>query len=92
MFNDLRYRLRAIFRRGEMERDLATELQRHYEREINKLVERGLTPSKARRQARLAMGGIEHDTFTWLMTQTSSRSTLRCSLHWAFAARSLVGS
>ena len=59
MFNDLRYRLRAIFRRGEMERDLATELQLHYEREVNKLVERGLTPSNAQRQARLAIGGIE---------------------------------
>ena len=27
MLSDLRYRLRAIFRRGSMERDLARELQ-----------------------------------------------------------------
>jgi predicted permease len=59
MLSDLKYRLRAIFRRNTMERELATELQLHYEREVAKLVERGLSPDEARRQARLAIGGTE---------------------------------
>jgi macrolide transport system ATP-binding/permease protein len=59
MLSDLRYRLRAIFRRAEMERDLAAELELHREREAAKLVARGLTPGEAQRQARLALGGVE---------------------------------
>ena len=59
MLSDLRYRLRALFRRGTMERDLATELQLHYEREVAKLVAGGLSPAEAQRAARLAIGGIE---------------------------------
>jgi len=57
MLSDLRYRLRAIFRRAEMERELAAELELHREREAAKLVARGLTPGEAQRQARLALGG-----------------------------------
>ena len=59
MLSDLRYRLRALFRRGAMERDLATELELHYEREAAKLMSRGLSPVEAQRRARLAIGGIE---------------------------------
>jgi len=55
----IRYWLRATFRRGAMERDLATELQLHHEREVAKLVARGLSTVEAHRQARLAMGGTE---------------------------------
>jgi predicted permease len=40
-----------------MERDLAAELELHHEREVAKLVARGLTPGEAQRQARLAFGG-----------------------------------
>jgi predicted permease len=59
MLSDLRHRLRAIFRRAEMERELAAELELHREREVAKLVARGLTPGEAQRQARLALGGAE---------------------------------
>ena len=59
MLSDLRYRLRTIVRRGAKERELTAELQIHYEREVAKLVARGTAPADARRQARLAMGGIE---------------------------------
>ena len=45
MLSELRYRLRALFRRNEMERDLADELQFHLDR---------LTP-----QARSDFGGVE---------------------------------
>src|SRR5688572_20583311 len=62
MLSDLRYRLRAIFRRAEMERELAAELELHHEREVAKLVARGLTPAEAQRQARLAFGGAAQVT------------------------------
>jgi hypothetical protein len=58
MLSDLRYRLRAIFRRGQVERELAAELQFHYEREVAKLLTRGLSEAEARRRARLAIGGV----------------------------------
>jgi predicted permease len=59
LLNDLRYRLRAIFRRAQMERDLAAELEFHRDREVANLIARGLTPAEAQRQARLALGGAE---------------------------------
>lgn len=59
MLADLRYRLRAIFRRRTMEQELETELQLHHEREAAKLVGRGLPPPAARRHASWALGGIE---------------------------------
>ena len=59
MLSDLRYRLRAIFRREAMERELAHELQLHYDREVARLVDGGIPPVQARRRARVAIGGIE---------------------------------
>ena len=59
MLSDLRYRLRAIFRSRVMERELDSELQQHYEREVEKAVAAGIPLAEAQRQARLAMGGIE---------------------------------
>jgi predicted permease len=59
MFSDFRYRLRAIFRRGAMDRELALELQLHYEREVARLVGAGVPMPEARRRARAAMGGLE---------------------------------
>jgi len=59
MIDDLRYRLRAIFRRDAMERELSDELRFHYEREVAKLVGRGIPREDAVRQARYSMGGVE---------------------------------
>jgi predicted permease len=59
MLSDLRYRLRAIFRRDAMERELAQELQLHFDCEVAKRVDAGMSQMEARRQARLAMGGGE---------------------------------
>src|SRR5687768_11534044 len=59
MFSDLRYRLRAIFRRTAMERELSAELQFHYERQVAKLIDAGVPRGEAERRARLAIGGIE---------------------------------
>ncbi|MEO8139758.1 MAG: ABC transporter permease [Gemmatimonadota bacterium] len=59
LVSEVRYRLRALFRRGAMERELADELQFHLQRETEKLVREGVPPDEALRQARLSFGGIE---------------------------------
>jgi putative ABC transport system permease protein len=59
VLSDLRYRLRAVFRRSAMERDLEDELQFHIEREAQKLEAAGLPRDEAVRQARVAFGGVE---------------------------------
>ncbi len=59
MWSDLRYRLRAIFRRDAMERELRHELQLHYEHEVARLVHAGVSQEEARRRARWAIGGVE---------------------------------
>ena len=59
LLSDLRYRLRALFRRGDVERDLADEIQFHLDHEAEKLAARGAPPDDARRRARLAFGGVE---------------------------------
>ena len=59
MWSDLRYRLRAIFRREAMERELAAELQFHRDRQIARLVEAGVPRDEAERRTRHAMGGVE---------------------------------
>ncbi len=56
MISDLFYRMRSILRRGSMESELNDEIRFHFEQETEKLIARGLEPSEARRQARLAFG------------------------------------
>ena len=57
--SEVRYRLRALFRRRAMERELDEELRFHLEHEAKKLEASGLSPNEAIRQARLAFGGVE---------------------------------
>ncbi|MEJ2215746.1 MAG: ABC transporter permease [Gemmatimonadota bacterium] len=59
LWSDLRYRLRALFRRGSLERDLDAELHYHLEREAEKYVAAGMPPAEARRRAQLAFGGVD---------------------------------
>ena len=59
LWADLKYRLRALFRRGAMERELAEELRFHLEREAEKYERAGDSPDAALRRARLAFGGVE---------------------------------
>jgi len=59
MWSDFRYRLRALFRRDAVERELAAELQFHHERQVAKLVVQGMPRGDAERHARYAMGGLE---------------------------------
>jgi predicted permease len=59
MLTDIRYRLRAIFRRSVMDRELDDELRFHLEQEVAKHVKSGVAPDEARRQARAAFGAME---------------------------------
>ena len=52
-------RLRALFHGGALDRELDEELRFHLEHLIAENVARGLTPEAARREALVAMGGIE---------------------------------
>jgi len=57
MFAGLLFRLRAIFRRTQLERDLDDELKLHLELETAKHLQAGKTYAEALRSARLALGG-----------------------------------
>jgi predicted permease len=62
MFGDLLYRLRALFRRKTLERELDEELQYHLHREAEKYRQREASPDLAMRRAKLALGGTEQVT------------------------------
>jgi predicted permease len=59
MLNDLRYRVRALFRRSAVEGELDDELRFHLEQQVDKHVRAGMPRSEAVRQTRLAFGGME---------------------------------
>jgi putative ABC transport system permease protein len=59
MFTDLLFRLRALFRRKNVEADLDAELRAHLENEIAKYVAAGIPRDEAARRASLALGGLE---------------------------------
>jgi predicted permease len=59
MLNRLRLRLRALFHRAEMERELDEELRFHLEKEIEQNLARGMTAEEARLAALCNFGGIE---------------------------------
>ncbi len=59
MFNDLRFRVRALFRRQAVEQELDEELSFHFEKEVEKHTRAGIGEQEARRLARLAFGGHE---------------------------------
>ena len=59
MLSDIRYRLRALFSRTSVERELDAELRFHVEREAEKHERHGLSREAAVRRARLDFGGVE---------------------------------
>jgi hypothetical protein len=59
MLNDLRFRLRSLFRRNTVETELDDELHFHFEHEVEKYTQSGMTQKEATRQARLSFGGQE---------------------------------
>ena len=59
MLNRLKLRLRALFHKAEMERQLDEELRFHLEKEIEQNLTRGMSPAEARLAALRSFGGIE---------------------------------
>jgi putative ABC transport system permease protein len=58
-WNDLRFRWRALFRRGDVERELNDEVRFHIAREAEKLERAGMPRDAATRAALLAFGGVD---------------------------------
>jgi predicted permease len=59
MLSGLRVRLRALFRKAEVERELDEELRFHLEKETEQNRARGMGPVEARRAALVSFGGVE---------------------------------
>ncbi len=59
MLSDLRFRLRSIFRRRAMERELQEELNFHLAEGTRKHTASGMPESEALRQARIGLGRME---------------------------------
>jgi putative ABC transport system permease protein len=59
MLSDLRYRLRALFRRDAVERELDSELRFHLDKQIALEMASGASRAEAERRARLLLGGID---------------------------------
>ena len=59
LLSDIRYRLRALYSRGSVERELDAELRFHIEREAEKYERHGMSREAALRRVRLEFGGVE---------------------------------
>ena len=59
ILSEIRFRLRALFRRDKFEQELDTELSFHLQKEAEKLMARGLPPDEARRRAHAAFGAVQ---------------------------------
>jgi predicted permease len=51
--------LRPLFRRSQVEHEMDTEMRFHFDRLVEDLRAKGLSPEEARRRARLEFGGID---------------------------------
>ena len=56
MLDDLRFRLRALFRRDAVEEELEEEIRFHFDREVEKHMRLGMNEQEAKRRARLGFG------------------------------------
>jgi putative ABC transport system permease protein len=59
VFNDLLFRLRALFRRDTVESEADAELRFHFEQQVEKHLKSGLSREEAVRRARIQFGGHE---------------------------------
>jgi MacB-like periplasmic core domain len=59
VLDDVRFRLRALFRRRAVDRDLDDELRFHFEQQVDKYVKSGSSREEALRRARLTFGGVD---------------------------------
>jgi predicted permease len=60
LFYVLRLRLRSLFRREQVNRELDDELRDHLERQTEQNLAKGMSPAEARRAARLSLGSVGH--------------------------------
>ena len=60
LLSDMRYRLRAVFRKSSMDGELEDEIRDHLAREAEKHMRAGVAPAEAMRRARVAFGGIDN--------------------------------
>src|SRR5580704_16555302 len=58
-FSTLRLRVRTLFQKKHVERELDEELQFHVEHQVEALVAQGLSRKDARRVAMRTLGGVE---------------------------------
>jgi putative ABC transport system permease protein len=59
MLSDLRWRLRSLFKRTAVDRDIDDELRFHVERQIESYRKAGLDEGEAARRTRLEFGGLD---------------------------------
>lgn len=59
MLTDLLFRLRALFHRDAVESELEQELRFHFDQQVEKFVDSGISFAEARRRARLIIGGAD---------------------------------
>ena len=59
LITDLSERFRALFRRARADRELDEEVTFHLDRDIADRIARGADPREARRQALIAIGGVD---------------------------------
>jgi putative ABC transport system permease protein len=84
---ELRGRARALFRRGDLERDLDEEIRFHLEMEAEANILRGMAPDEARRTALVAFGGVErareeHRDARGTRLLDDARADLRYAVRW----------
>jgi predicted permease len=79
MLNDLRFRLRALFKRHAVETELDQELRFHFENEVEKHKSSGMAPEEALRRARLSFGG--HDQIKEDCREARGTNLLESCLH-----------
>lgn len=58
-FRQLLHRMRSLFRRAQLDRELDAEMSAHLELAIEENLRRGLSPAEARREALLRFGGSQ---------------------------------
>lgn len=83
-FDILRLRLRSLFRRGRVERELDKELSFHLAQQVEENIARGMSPQAAREAAQHALGGLAQIQEECRdMRRTSHIETLAADLRYA---------
>src|ERR1035438_5594440 len=59
MVSDILFRLRALFRLNSMEAELDEELRAHFEHQVEKYIQSGMSREEAQRRARIEFGGLD---------------------------------